>query len=159
MNPKKYLRDLPKYKKTWVKEKSTYGFMDDPCSVYLIFESFAPTNYSKVISKRIAQKQCAYPCEDLYFFELFKYLKKFQVYVGPFSIKNNKKNDLKKYIKMYLLQKHSKQLTKDKFVFLNDYSELIDDCFNILYQDGYTNISLVIQKKLGYKYYENIVYT
>lgn len=159
MNPKKYLRDLPKYKKTWVKEKSTFGFMDDTDSICLVLESFAPTSYTKVLTIRIYQKTSFYPCSDLYFFELFKYLKKYKSYVGSFSVKKPNKNDIKKSIKMHLLQKHSKQLTKDKFTFLNDYSELIEDCFDILHQDSYVNISLVIQKKLGYKYYENIIYT
>lgn len=159
MNPKKYLRDLPKYKKTWVKEKSTSGFMDHPSSIYLIFESLEINNYDTVLTKRIPQKELGYPSDNLYFFELFKYLKKYKSYVGSFSVKKPNKNDVKKSIKMHLLQKHSKQLQKDKFFHLNDYSGLIDYCFNALDQNGYVNISLVIEKKLGYKYYENIVYT
>jgi hypothetical protein len=159
MNPKKYLRDLPKYKKTWAKEKSTFGFMDEAHSVYLIFESLEIDNYDKVVIKRIPQKQLNYPSDNLYFFELFKYLKKYKAYAGSFSVKKPNKNDIKKFIKMHLLQKHSKELIKDKLIYLNDYSNLINYCFDALDQNAYVKISLVIEKKLGYKYYENIVYT
>jgi hypothetical protein len=158
MSPKKYLKSLPKYKKNWDKEKSTFGFMDDPYSVYLIFESLEVANFDRVIMKRIPQKEVGYCSDNLYFFELFKYLKKYKSYLGSSSIKKSNKNDIKKFIKMHLLQKHSKQLNKNKLNHLNDYSNLIDYCFDALNQNGYVKISLVIEKKLGYKYYENIIY-
>lgn len=158
MSPKKYLKCLPKYKKIWDKEKSTFGFMDDPYSVYLIFEWLEVENFDKVVMKRIPQRELGYCSDKLYFFELFKYLKKYKKYTGQVNVNKTDRKNIKKFIKMHLLQKHSKQLNKNKLNNLKDYSNLIDYCFNALNQNGYVKISLVIEKKLGYKYYENIIY-
>ena len=162
MSPKKYLGSLPKYKKTWVKERSTFGFSNSDYAIYLILET--DENKKKTITKRLNQYTEVYPCEGIYFFEIFKYLKKIQASFSIPSIqKNDTLNDRKEIIKLvkkHLLKRHSNQLklNNDKLIFLNEYSELLNECFNVLLQNNFANISLVIQKKLGYKYYENIVY-
>ena len=167
MSYKKITSTLPKYNKRWEKERTNVGYSDSAKEVYLIIEkkNFSVHN-EEVITKRLSQYlPSEYPCNDLYFFELFKYLRKWQNYqilqfnVRPRSKKSLNDSDLKKAIKEHLLSKHSKQLHKNKLLLLPQYSGFIDYCFAELLKDSRVKISLVIQKKLGYKYYENIIYT
>ena len=166
MTFKNLLNKLPKYKKTWVKERTNTGYSDSLKEVYLVVEKHDSTRHNGEIKiHRLSQYSSAnYPCEDMYFFELFKYLRKWQMFHNNeetriYKYANFIKDpDLKKEIKKHLLIKHSKQLSKNKLLLLPEYSELIDYCFNELLKYNEVKITLVIQKKLGYKYYENITY-
>jgi hypothetical protein len=161
------IKNLPKYTKTWTKEPSIKGYSETEQEVYIIAEQYDPIRHHGVETV-VRLKQWPnelYPAKGMYFFELFKYLRKYQLNsieeerMGPrFALKLNDA-DLKKCIKQHLLLKHSKKLTRSKLTLLPEYSQLIDYCFNTFLSKRGTKISLVIQKKKGYKYYENIVYT
>ena len=164
----KILKALPKYKKTWVKEISNKGFSNDSYAVYLVAEDSDPLNHhGEYITRRLTQwPNFLYPAEGMYFFELFKYIIKYQKYIEEVSTYRRAKNlpiitdrDIKIAIKNHLLKKHSRKLIDNKLDLLKDYSKIVDHCFNNFFKCRSTKISLVIQKKIGYKYYENIIYT
>lgn len=168
MTPREYLGKLPKYKKTWVKERTNQGYSENLKEVYLVAEHYDPIrHHGEVKTYRLTQwPERLYPCKDIYFFELFKYLRKYQLQelaeeqpVLRFTTVRMNKQDLKKCIKQHLLSKHGKQLSERKLSLLPEYSQLIEYCFNELLKYRGSKISLVIQKKIGYKYYENITYT
>lgn len=159
------LLKLPKYKKVWSKERVNFGYSEKPKQIFLILEDYNPTFHHGVTSSiRFLQWEPElYPCNDIYFFEIFKYLKKYQKYLSTYRSSKDKA-EIKIRIRKHLIRKHSKQLYKDKqkqanenkLTLLNDYSKLINKIFENL--SDTVEISLVIQKKIGYKYYENITY-
>lgn len=152
------LSSLPKYKKVWSKERVNFGHSEKPKQIFLVFDEYNPIlHHGEWISRRLLQWEPElYPCEDIYFFEIFKYLRKFQDYMAVYGSQHHKQ-DLKDQIKKHLIKKHSRQLTMDKLSTLNSYSRLVNHVFDNI--DIRNKISLVIQKKIGYKYYENITYT
>lgn len=154
------IKDLPKYKKQWIKERHNFGYSENLKEVYLVFEQYNPIlHHGEWKTTRLLQwPKDFYPCEDTYFFEIFKYLIKYQKWIeedgGRFEAS---RIEMKTKIKQHLIRKHLKQLTvKTKLSILSDHSKFINYCFDKL--DIRSKITLVIQKKIGYKYYENITY-
>jgi hypothetical protein len=159
MSFKKTLKKLPTYVKEWTKEKSTSGYSESAKQIYLVIEKDTSLKYKKeTLVYRIAQPESnGKLINGIWFFELFKYLKKYEHTKTYLSLAD--RVAIKKSIKNHLLVKHSQQLEKDKLNLLFDYSQLINYCFDQILKEQEAKITLVIQKKLGYKYYENIVYT
>lgn len=157
---------LPKYKKSFRKENSLESLGVLESSSYLIFNSYGPTAspiYQSRDRKEIfEQKVSLNGVTPVFFFELFKYLRKYE----SRSTREYPGNDLhlKKLIKTHLIQKFQKRMAEDKLPYsaisnirvINKYGELIDECFKIFQSD--TKVSLVIQKRIGYKYYERTIY-
>jgi hypothetical protein len=152
---------LPKYIKKWETERVNSGYSEHPKQVYLIFEEYNPTlHHGEWKTTRLLQWDSGlYPCNQMYFFEIFKYLRKFQLWRETDGLRKSLEevNIVKKKIKQHLMIKHYKQLNvKVKLSYLPNYVKFINYCFDTL--DNRAKITLVIQKKIGYKYYENTIY-
>lgn len=160
MNLNKY---LPKYKKTWEKEHAiTPLFRNEDNGIYLIIENYDALNHGGIVKREIiSQTRLSTEFDKTYIFEVFKYMKKFQamptkkvmstntLYLNPYQIK--------KEVVKHLITKRSKQnIFYKNLVHIKAYNDFVEYCFNLLRVN--TSISLVIQKKIGYKYYQNTIY-
>jgi hypothetical protein len=152
--------DLPKYKKQWGIERVNNGYSENEMEVYLVFEEYNPIlHHGEWKVTRLQQwRSDQYPCDYMYFFEIFKYLRKYQLWLNQRgAARELGKGQMKPLIKQHLIKKHAEQLKgQNKLNFLGNYSKLVDHCFENL--DIRAKITLVIQKKIGYKYYENVTY-
>jgi len=112
--------------------------------------------------------------EGIYFFEIFKNLIKLNDYIGQVKILGIRTNkgrvsvhisdeQMISEIKKHLINHYIKKLKTDltgvnKLQLLNSYQKFLTYCIKIIKSNRNTEITLVIQKKLGYKYYQNITY-
>jgi hypothetical protein len=156
---------LPKYKKTITKEFALKSISQRDGGVYLVVLNSDPVrHHGEKTVKTLAQwPNNLYPAQGVYFFELFKYMVKYNNLMN-YGLHNRRleqldKKEIKREIKKHLLKKQSRKLTNKKLNLLVDYSKFVDYCFDNLLSQRDTQISLVIQKKIGYRWYQNIVYT
>jgi hypothetical protein len=166
-------KKLPKYIKRFYKEKaiqplSNYG-LESAFLLISLPNPFAQHNniYASMKHEIVIEQL---PLDRLYYFETFKYLMKYKDYLRINSMTSDE--PLVKIIKSHLMLKFNRVLidehetifgsAPDKEVFrikmiqLKEFNDFLNYCFSITNKD--TKISLVIQKKIGYKYYENVNY-
>lgn len=151
------IKDLPKYKKSWGKEYSLSPIQHEEGGIYLSHKYSNPLMHRGEV-KQIYLSQ--FDNDNLYFFEVFKYLKKYQMWT-LITRRTTSHKEVKAAITSHLLKKYIKTIRdeRNKLGCLNDYSHFLSYCFEEFTKYRSAEISLVIQKKIGYKYYENIIYT
>jgi hypothetical protein len=161
---------LPRYNKTWSKINSLEPIHHESGGIYLVIKQNNPLIHNGEITHKYLSQFETQATEGLYFFELFKYLKKYQDAIAPKEIANAvniKHYDadfglIKHNIKDHLVKKYNKKLSKKlnltmRFEHLSKYKKFVDHCFDCLVGNQ-MEINLVIQKRIGYKYYQNIIY-
>lgn len=165
-------KHLPKYKKQWLKEKALTPLYKEEGGVYILIKSSTIGIYNDLVHTYVFNQYNPITNEELYFFELFKYLVKYKHFYNeprimairtkngriPLSVSNQ---EILKHIKIDLITKQSKIIgalkPNIKMAMLAKYSKFLDSIFKLV-EVPTTEISLVIQKKIGYNYYENIKY-
>ena len=157
---------LPKYKKKWKKEFSIDPTDENEIAIYLRSVQNSKMNSIYITNNTLKIYQGYFSLEKnkIFFFELFKYLAKY--YSFKFESTNMRgiyQNGYEQDIKTHLIIKFSNNILKnlevsvnEKFILLKLYSDLITSSLNLV-KDGH-KFELVIQKKIGYKYYQNIIY-
>lgn len=154
---------LPKFSKRWEKERELSGIRSIDNGIYLILENDKMASGHESINLR-AYMQLKGEVGSNYFFELFKYLKRYQAYsIMEIVVRHkllNTKKEVRNAIKVHLVKNFHKikinETKENKIPTLTYYLKLVDECLDQI--DGHTKISLVFQKKIGYKYYENVRY-
>lgn len=171
------LKKLPKYKKQWEKTRAIEPLIpNEDNGIYLIITNYDPITHNGIVEKKIIRQMNTeqQTHNHHYFFEIFKYLKKYQsynsgvelVFAGPsasgrngrwIAINRVTEKEMLKTIYKHLLNKKAKQNSFYKNLSnIKGYNDFLTKVFTCL--KGNTQISLVIQKKIGYKYYEIIEY-
>lgn len=162
---------LPKYKKKWRKEFSIDSGIEGDA---LYLKSIQNSNMNSIctINNTLKIYQGILPIDKnkTFFFELFKYLTKYYIFKQESFMTGIRakrvglsEKDCEELIKTHLITKFSLTILKslktspgEKFVLLKLYTDLINNTLGLV-NDGH-KFELVIQKKIGYKYYKNIIY-
>ena len=173
----KELKVLPKYKKEWEKK-----FTIDPLitneenGIYLIIKDYDPITHNGIVETKVIRQMNTSDSthNHHYMFEIFKYIKKFQSYTNHSmsfvynpnsnSVPNGQwvkvslpEKDILRAISKHLMGKKIKQNPFYKNLEnIKSYNDFIMKIFKNLKRN--TEITLVIQKKVGYKYYQVIEY-
>lgn len=179
------LKLLPKYKKQWDKKFTTEPlFKDEDNGIYLLIENYDPITHAGTISKKIIRQFAENNC---YLFEVFKILKKYHmVKFSPYTaaspmppwrveatpaggqivasyspapriINGNPLINFKQISIKHLIKKRANQNSFYKNLSnIKSYNDFLNEVFNDIKMN--TKITLVIQKKIGYKYYQQIEY-
>ena len=159
-------KELPKYKKVFEKEYSLESLGTTENGSYIVFDrnisDVNPIYQSRRGLEVIGQRNFIIKQTPVFFFELFKYLRKYEDKCASTQVTSN--HELLKLIKSHLVQKFCKRMSENRTPYnaisniriLNKYGELVDECFKI-FKPG-TKVTLVIQKRIGYKYYQQTIY-
>lgn len=183
----KDLKVFPKYKKQWDKKFATEPlFRDEDNGLYLIIENYDPVSHAGIINKKVIRQfeEKELTKNHHYFFEVFKALIKYQTikyqahlpkaswrmntagssssgqitlsYANQLSMMGVPVN-FKKILIKHLINKRTKQNSFYKNLNnIKSYNDFLEEIFNDIKMT--TKITLVIQKKIGYKYYRQIEY-
>ena len=162
---------LPKYEKNWSKVNSLEPIDFEEGGTYLVIKQRNLLVHRGEITYKYLSQFNVDDVNGLYFFELFKYLKKYTEAVAPkdpfiAAALNHYEADyglIKHKIKDHLVKKYHQKISKRiglslRFEYLNKYKKFLDYCFDTLAVGNNIEINLVIQKRIGYKYYQNIIY-